>query len=136
MSARLPDSPAALAVPPGDGAEGAASGARESPPANGGGEPGEAAWQALALRVSAERRRLAEGEAIDLGGALGVLRDLLEAGPSAAVAGPAGLALRDELEQLVRALEGAVEASGRELVELDRQRRALGAYLARAGRSR
>lgn len=103
------------------------------PPSAGAGEPGEAAWQALTLRVAAERRRLAEGRASDLEESLRALRALLAAGPSAALVGPAALALHDELAQLVDALAQTVEATRRELVELDRQRRALSAYAARAG---
>jgi len=101
-------------------------------PAAGAGEPGEAAWRALTLRISAERRRLADGVAIDLEESLRALRALLAAGPSATLVGAAGLALHDELAQLVDALARAAEATSRELVELDRQRRALSAYAARA----
>lgn len=132
MSHGDPTAGGLLRGPPESSPDDARCGDRRPSPADGGGASGEAGWHALATRLSAERRRLAEGEAIDLAGAPDTLRALLAAAPPAAIAGPAGLALRDELEQLVAELGRAVEASGRELVELDQKLRALGAYAARA----
>lgn len=90
----------------------------------------EAAWRDLAVKVAAQRRRLESGAAVDLEDALGSLRALLANPQPRTVASAGGLALRDELERLALALSHAVETTGRELGELDRQRRALGAYAA------
>jgi hypothetical protein len=132
MSAPHPTRTGSGAAPPDRSAERAARGHAGEWPSPGAGGTGELAWRALALRVAAERRKLEDGAAVDLAGMLDALRSLLAGGPAEAGVAPAGLALRDELERLADALERAVETTGRELVELERQRRALGAYAARA----